>query len=108
LKYLAILAILAALLVSCGTPQARLVGTEGSVLVAHDPSTYQQIGKLDTSTDGGKAELRRLLETGALYMVTSGTHVRVIETNDAYSQIEITEGDHSGATGYVHPDDIQE
>ena len=108
MKYLAILVVLATLISSCGGGQeARLVGTEGSVSVARDIATYQQLATLDLGSTFGKEQIRSFLETGALYLVPVGTHVRVIETTDDYSHIEITEGNHSGATGYVYAGDVQ-
>ena len=107
MKHWFILGLLVALLVSCGGQQARLASTEGSVSVARDLTTYQQLATIDLGSATGKEQIRTFLETGALYLVTSGTHVQVIETTDDYCQVQITEGDHSGATGYVYSGNVQ-
>lgn len=81
--------------------EARLTVPGGKVLFSRDLPTFEQVTKLNMAADADAQELDRLSKIGAVFLVADGTRVRVLDANVQHYQVQIIDGEHAGAIGYV-------
>jgi hypothetical protein len=88
--------------------EARLDNSGRKVPCYRDLQTFEHVMGLDTENASDIAQLHHLTETDAIALLASGTRVRVLRAHARYYHIQILDGAHAGATGYVRAAFVQE
>jgi hypothetical protein len=88
--------------------EARLVNSGRTVTLCRDIQTFEQVMHLDTEKASDIAQLQHLDETEAIYLLATGTRVRVLQANTRHYLVQILDGAYAGATGYVPAAFVQE
>lgn len=88
--------------------EARLVDHGRTVPLCRDLSTFEQVMHLDTEKASDIAQLQHLSETETIYLLESGTRVRVLKAHTRHYLVQILQGAYAGATGYVSAVFVQE
>ena len=88
--------------------EARLVDSGRAVPVYCDLLTFDQVVQLNTENASDMAQLQHFSETDAIYLLASGTRVRVLQANARQYHIQILDGVYAGVTGYVPAAFVQE
>jgi hypothetical protein len=88
--------------------EARLVDPGRVVPVCRDLVVFEQLMHLDTEKASDIAHLQHLSETESIYLLASGTRVRVLKAHARHHLVQILDGAYAGSTGYVPAAFVQE
>jgi len=81
--------------------EARLVDPGRMVRRYWALPTFEQVVHLDTENASDMAQLQQLHEREAIYLLASGTRVRVLQAHARHCQVQIVDGPYAGVTCYV-------